>query len=79
MSWYWPSRDVDGNPDARREHPGAGGRTVKPAGKVTWEADTRPTMHETRGEWKLASGSGGIITWDGGHVRVAGEGPGRER
>ena len=54
-------------------------RVVKPAGKVTWQADTRPTMHETRGEWKLASGSGALIKLSGDRVQVTGEKPGGSR
>ena len=49
---------------------------IKPAGEKTWQADTRPTMHGTHGEWDLASGKGGLIKQSGDHVQVSGEKPG---
>ena len=51
-------------------------RVIRPAGVSSHEADNHPTMHETKGEWRLASGKGGLIKWSGDHVRVTGEKPG---
>lgn len=55
-------------------------RVIRPAGTRSYENDNYPTMHETKGEWKLASGKGGLIKQSGDHVKVTGEKPqGRRR
>lgn len=50
-------------------------RTIRPAGSASYENDNRPTMHESKAEWRLASGKGGLIRWSGDRVRVTGEKP----
>jgi hypothetical protein len=55
-------------------------RVIRPAGTRSYENDNHPTMHETKGEWRLASGKGGLIKRSGDHVQVTGERPqGRRR
>ena len=54
-------------------------RVIRPAGTRSYENDNHPTMHETKGEWRLVSGKGGLIKWSGNRVPVSGEKPGGGR
>jgi hypothetical protein len=51
-------------------------RVIRPAGSKGHEADNRPAMHESKAEFRLMSGVGSLIKWDGGRVKVSGEKPG---
>ena len=53
-------------------------RVVKHADRDARSQNNRPTMHGSKSEWKLMSGTGAVINWGRNgdiHVNVTGEGP----
>lgn len=57
-------------------------RVIKHADQRAQSEDNRPTMHGSKAEWRLMSGTGAIINWglsDDIHVQVSGERPTPER
>ena len=53
-------------------------RVIKHADRTARSEDNRPTMHGSKSEWRLMSGTGALIHWgltDIVHVNVSGEGP----
>lgn len=50
-------------------------RVIKRADQDARSASNRPTMHGSKSEWRLMSGTGALIKWSAGHVAVVGEAP----
>lgn len=50
-------------------------KVVKRAGRDARSEDNRPTMHGSKPEWRLMSGTGALIKWSAEHVAVTGEAP----
>lgn len=57
-------------------------RGTSPRNRMGWGSDkprvvkeTRPTMHGSRNEQRLMSGTGGLIKWNASRVKVTGEKP----
>ncbi len=50
-------------------------RIVKHADKDAYGENNRPTMHGSKSEFRLMSGTGALIKWSAEHVGVTGEAP----
>lgn len=50
-------------------------KVIKHADKDARSENNRPTMHGSKSEWRLMSGTGALIKWSAEHVAVTGEAP----